>query len=202
MNRKILIAGALGLGLSLTGAAAALAQGGFQGPMNGGPGFHKVHGGPGFGPGRDCGDRAARQAGMLAYAEKKLNVTEAQRGAWNAVVAAVKSGDDAFAKACEATKAAAPKPAEGDKKPAPPALTERLDRMQTFANLRVEQLNKVVPAVKALYEQLSPEQKATADKLMSHGPFAGRDGKGGMHDGSGPRDGGRHEGRHEGRDRG
>lgn len=168
MNRKFLLAATLGLGLALTGGAAALAQGGYQCPMGGTPGAHKMM--KGFGADRMCGgDHEARQAGMLAYAEKKLGITDAQRDAWNGVVAAVKSGGDAMAKACETAKPADPK--------APQTLPQRLDSMQTFATLRAEQATKVVPAVKALYEKLTPEQKTIADGFFSHG-FGGMGGHG------------------------
>lgn len=194
MNRKFLIAATLGLGLSLTGAAAALAQGGFQCPMGAGPGMRPTHGaafdGAGFGPGRNCDDHAARQAGMLAFAEKKLNIADAQRDAWNAVVAAVKADNDAFAKICEAAKAAAPKPAvsdpkTADQKAAPAPLPDRLAQIQSVANLRADHLNKIVPAVKALYEKLTPEQKTIADGFFAHGPMAGQSGGHGGDHGNG-----------------
>lgn len=177
MNRKFLLAATLGLGLALTGGAAALAQGGYQCPMGGmgggmggGYGMHKMGKGHGFD--RMCApDHEARQAGMLAFAEKKLGITDAQRDAWNGVVAAVKAGGDAMAKACETAKPADPK--------APQTLPQRLDRMQTFATLRAEQATKVIPAVKALYEKLTPEQKTIADGFFNRG-------MGGMGGGMGP----------------
>lgn len=171
MNRNFLLAATLGLGLALTGGAAALAQAGYQCPMGGiggGYGMHKMS--KGFGPDRMCNpDHEARQAGMLAYAEKKLGITDAQRGAWNDVVAAVKAGGDAMAKACDAAKPADPNATQ--------TLPQRLDRMQTFATLRAEQAAKVIPAVKALYEKLTPEQKTTADGFFSRG-FGGMGGHG------------------------
>lgn len=159
MNRKFLLAATLGLGLAMTGGAVALAAGD-QCPMGGMGGYHKMS--KGHGPDRMCGsDHEARQAGMLAYAEKKLGITDAQRDAWNGVVAAVKAGGDAMAKACDAAKPADPKATQ--------TLPERLDRMQTFATLRAEQAAKVVPAVKALYEKLTPEQKTVADGFFNRG---------------------------------
>jgi periplasmic protein CpxP/Spy len=183
MNRKFLIAATLGLGLALSGGAAALAQGGYQCPMGGegpgagmgkgmgmGMGMHgKMHGG-GMGPEKMCADHDARQAGMLAYAEKKLAITDAQRDAWNAVVTAMKSNNEAMTKMCDAAKTVDPA--------APVTLPQRLDRMQAMTTMRVEHMGKVIPAVKALYEKLTPEQKTVADGLFAHGPMGGM---GGMH---------------------
>lgn len=177
MNRKFLLAATLGLGLAMTGGAVALAQGGYQCPMGGmggGYGMHKMGKGHGFD--RMCNpDHEARQAGMLAYAEKKLGITDAQRDAWNGVVAAVKAGGDAMAKACAAAKPADPN--------APQTLPQRLDVMQSFATLRAEQAAKAIPAVKALYEKLTPEQKTIADSFFNRG-------MGGMGGGMGPGMGG------------
>jgi periplasmic protein CpxP/Spy len=182
MNRKFLIAATLGLGLALTGGAAALAQSGYQCPMGSdgagmgkgmGMGMHgKMHGG-GMGPEKMCADHDARQAGMLAYAEKKLAITDAQRDAWNAVVTAMKLNNEAMAKTCDAAKTVDPA--------APVTLPQRLDRMQAMTTMRAEHMGKVIPAVKALYEKLTPEQKTTADGLFAHGPMGGMGGMGGMH---------------------
>lgn len=177
MNRKFLIAATVGLGLAFTGVALAAGSG--QCPMGGpggGQGMMQGHGGfgpmgGGFGPGRSCEDHGARQAAMLAYAEKKLNITDAQRGAWNDVVTAVKSGDAAHEAVCAKQKAADPA--------AKVTLPQRLDLMQEHLALKTQHLGKVAPAVKALYEKLTPEQKTTADEFFNHG-------RGGMGHGMGP----------------
>lgn len=181
MNRKFLIAATVGLGLAFTGVA--LAAGGGQCPMGGAGGGHGMmqgHGGfgpmgGGFGPGRSCEDHGARQAAMLAFAEKKLNITDAQRGAWNDVVTAIKSGDTAHEAACAKQKTVDPN--------AKVTLPQRLDQIQEFAATRTQHMAQVIPAVKALYEKLTPEQKTTADEFMNRG-------KGGMGHGMGPGKGG------------
>lgn len=166
MTRNFLIAATLGLGLALTGGAVALAQGGSQCPMMDGAspgqgmGMHKMQGGGMSGPEKMCADHDARQAAMLAYAEKKLGITDAQREAWNGVATALKSNAEAMAKICDAAKTTDPQ--------APVTLPQRLDRMQSFMTLRTEHMAKVIPAVKALYEKLTPEQKTIADGFFCH----------------------------------
>ncbi len=138
-------------------------------------------GGPGQGPdrhfGRMCEDQDAHLAGKLAFAEKKLRITDAQRPAWtkfaDAARASLKPTQDLCAKMKD--------------QPAPTALPQRLERMETMMQTHLQQLQTVRPALTDLYAQLTPEQQKTADSLLPHrgGPGMGGMGGGGM--GHGPR---------------
>lgn len=162
--RKILTATALGLALA-GGLAASplLAQG--MGPDHGG-------GGPGGGPGgfgnpaQMCEGRDARTAGLLAYAETRLGITEAQRPAWDAFRRAVEASDAPMDQAC----------AELANAGRAQSLPERMARMERFGEARLAQLKALRPAVETLYAQLTPEQRQTADGLMSRGWHRHRNG--------------------------
>ena len=165
MKRKTLIGAAVVLG-GLALSAPLLAQGG---PMGG-------RGGPGFGAARMCENRDARLAGMLAYAEKRLNITESQRAAWDSFKQTVETSGAPMAQACADL---------GSAKPAT-TLPERMARMERFQDAMLQQLKAVRPAVETLYAQLTPEQRETADKLMQRGHRHFRGEHRGEHRGPGP----------------
>ncbi|WP_207477768.1 Spy/CpxP family protein refolding chaperone [Arenibaculum pallidiluteum] len=166
MKTKSLIGAAVVLG-ALTVSAPLMAQSG--GP--GGPG--RGPGGPMFGAARMCENREARTAGMLAYAEKRLNITESQRGAWDTFRQAAEASGAPVAQACSELAAAQP----------PRTLPERMARMERFHEATLQQMKTLRPAVETLYAQLTPEQRQTADQLMSRGGWRGR---GHGHGGFGP----------------
>lgn len=195
MKRNLLIAAALGA-VVLGGAVAvpAIAQQFGQGPCAGGQGagmgagmgqgqgmgqgmMWRAHGhrfggdgsgmGPGMGIERMCGeDAAARQAAVLAFAEIKLGITDAQKADWKTFTDAVTASKAATTTACETLKTVDPK--------APATLPERLGRMETMMTAKYQQMTALLPAVTTLYDKLTPEQKATADQMF---PFGGHHGK-------------------------
>ncbi len=150
MKRALMTTAALVIGLGL--AVPVLAQ---QPP---GPG-------PGPGPGRDdgrqfsrmCEDQDARLAGMLAYAEKKLNITDQQRAAWTRLADAAKASQKPTQDLCAKYK----------DQPRPTALPQRLQRMEEMMSARLQQLQQVRPALDDLYAQLTPDQQKTADQLFN-----------------------------------
>ena len=158
--KRILMATA-GLGAMFALAVPVFAQGGPGGP--GGPG-----GGPG-GPGgphmeRMCENRDARLAGMLAFAETKLKITQDQRAAWTKFTDTVKSSDTALDKIC----------ADEANSPRPTTLPQHVERMQQMMAAHLDQVQKVLPALNEVYAALTPEQKKTADEFMNHrGPGHG-----------------------------
>lgn len=150
MKRAILVTATAAVGLVAAAAYAA------PGDRMAGPGGFM--GGPGM-----CTDADARIAGHLAYAEKRLNITDAQRSAWNKVADAVKAGIPAMKATCETVKQAV-----DAKEPAP--LPERLATMQKHAQQHLEDLSRLQPAVAELYAQLTPEQKKIADSFLARPP--------------------------------
>lgn len=147
---------------SLAVAIPAFAQqggpgGGPQGP--GGPG----RGGPGYGFARMCENQDARLAGMLAFAEKKLKITDAQKAAWTKFADQARASEAPMQAACTALK----------DKPQPTTAIERLDRMDTMMTARQAQMHQMVPAIKEMYGQLTPEQQKVADEMLSRGPGRG-----------------------------
>lgn len=148
---------------SLAVAIPAFAQqggaaGGTQGP--GGPG------GPGMGFARMCENHEARLAGMLAFAEKKLKITDAQKAAWTKFADQARASGAAMQAACTALK----------DKPQPANAIERLERMDTMMTARQTQMHQMVPAIKEMYAQLTPDQQKIADEMLNRGA-----GRGGMH---------------------
>jgi hypothetical protein len=160
MKRKLLISAAAatlaaGIGLSVP----VLAQQG-QGPRHEG-GMMEHH----FA--RMCENRDAHIAGMLAYAETRLKLSDDQKPAWNKLAATVKASTKPMDDICTKLKDAPP----------PKTLPERLERVEQIEQARLAQLQQVRPAVADLYQVLRPEQKEIADNFMRGGPH------GFMHDG-------------------
>ncbi|MGY0829796.1 Spy/CpxP family protein refolding chaperone [Azospirillum argentinense] len=172
MKRAMMTTAALVLGLGL--AVPVFAQ---QQP---GPGA-----GPGPGPdggrhfSRMCEDQDARLAGMLAYAEKKLNITDQQRAAWTKFADAAKASQKPTQDLCAKYK----------DQPMPAAAPARLERMEAMMSARLAQLQQVRPAATDLYAQLTPDQQKQADRFLDragHGMMgAGMGGPGPRHHGPG-----------------
>lgn len=133
----------------------------------GGPG-HWMHGegGPSMGgwrgmmqhgmmhrdPRERCEDRLAWRAAMRAYTEAKLNLTAEQRPLWDKVQSAAQAEEQKERQLCGSLKSA-----DGS------TLLDRLDRRQQFLSTRLEGLQSVRPSVQALYQALTPEQRAILD---------------------------------------
>jgi len=162
MKRALMTTAALALGIGL--AVPVFAQ---QQP---GPGAGP---GRGFDPGRQfsrmCEDQDARLAGMLAYAEKKLNITDQQRAAWTKFADAAKGAEKPMQDLCTKYK----------DQPMPTSLPQRTERMEAMMSARLAQLQQVRPALNDLYAQLTPDQQKTADRLLERG--GQRFGGGGHH---------------------
>jgi len=130
-------------------AAQPPAAGG--GPANVGPDR------PAFSPKRFCEDRIARRIGMRAYLKAKLDLKPEQMSAW-----------DAFQKAADAASAkekasCAALPAEQKE---PPSFAERMNQREQRMKSRLESFEAVKPTLLALYDKLTPEQKAAFDRPM------------------------------------
>ncbi|CBS85435.1 Spy/CpxP family protein refolding chaperone [Azospirillum lipoferum] len=176
MKRALLTSALLVAGLGV--AVPVFAQGGpAGGPQPGGPG--PGAGGPDRHFARMCEDQEARLAGKLAYAEKKLNITEQQRAAWTKFADAARSSLKPTQELCVKFKDA----------PRPAALPQRLERAEQMMQAHLQQLQTVRPALTDLYAQLTPDQQKQADRMLNQGPggMGGHMGKHmGGHQGMGP----------------
>ena len=114
-----------------------------------------------------CDLMEAHQAGMLAFAEVRLGITDAERPAWTKLVTAVKTSSAPLKQLCLSTAG----------QPEPKTLPDHLHRMEAMETARLEQLRQVTPAIEDLYGMLTPKQKEIADRLvegmMPHGPGPG-----------------------------
>ena len=108
-------------------------------------------------PQRRCIDRLAWRAARRAYVEAKLDLTPQQRPLWDRVEAVAHNAEQKQRQFCRQLT--------------PPAETtalDRLDRAQQFLSAALDALQAARPAVQALYQALTPEQRAIFDH-----PFRG-----------------------------
>jgi hypothetical protein len=165
----------------LTSAAAS--NGGFDGapqiaqaappvaapPATGGP---ALAGGPermmrDFSPKAFCEDRIARRIGNRAYIKARLDLKADQVPAWDAFQ---KAADEAGTRE-KARCASLPTEIK-----TPPSFPDRLTRQEEMMKTRLESIQAVKPTLMALYDKLSPEQKAVFDRPMM-GPHHGGPGR-------------------------
>ena len=103
-------------------------------------------------PQERCTDRLAWRAAMRAYAEAKLNLTPEQRPLWDKVQSAAQAEAQKERQLCASRKPVAES-----------TLLDRMDRMQQVLSTRLDALQSSKPAVQALYQALTPEQRAILD---------------------------------------
>ena len=120
-----------------------------------------------FSPKAFCEDRIARRIGNRAYLKARLDLKADQVPAWDAFQ---KAADEASAK--EKAKCAS-LPTEIK---TPPSFPDRLSRQEEMMKSRLESIQAVKPTLMALYDKLSPEQKAAFDRPMM-GPHHGGPGR-------------------------
>ncbi|MBV8576691.1 MAG: Spy/CpxP family protein refolding chaperone [Acetobacteraceae bacterium] len=99
-----------------------------------------------------CEERLAWRAAMRAYTEAKLDLTPEQRPLWDRVESIAQSEQQKERQLCSSLK-----PRDET------TVLDRLDRMQQFLSTRLEALQAAKPAVQALYQALTPEQRAIFD---------------------------------------
>ncbi len=144
----------LAAALVVVTASLAAVQGLQAAPADGkaagaGPDFSKM-----------CEVREAQQAGHLAFVQKRLNITTAQQDAWNRFAAKVAVANEPVNTLCTSLAG----------QPRPTTLPQKLDRAEQMINARTAQFSAMKVAAIELYGQLTPEQQATADKLLARGP--------------------------------
>jgi hypothetical protein len=103
-------------------------------------------------PRERCEERLAWSAAMRAYTEAKLDLTPEQRPLWDKVQSIAQSEQQKERQLCSALK-------PGDET----TVLDRLDRMQQSLSTRLDALQAAKPAVQALYQALTPEQRAIFD---------------------------------------
>jgi hypothetical protein len=125
-----------------------------------------------FNPKAFCLDRVARRAGNRTYLKVKLDLKPEQMTAWDNFA---KASDDADVKDTARCNAL---PTDMKERP---NYVQQLTLEETYMKARVERIEAVKPSLVALYDTLTPEQKAVLDRPR---PMM----MGGMHrHGGGPR---------------
>lgn len=113
-------------------------------------------------PQQACIDRLARRAGFIASIGFKLNLTSEQKPLWDKVMAVTQSSEEAQRKLCDALPANAQ---DRDKLTA----IDRLHHREQVLQARLQALQQVDPAVQALYDKLTPQQKEIIDHPFRRG---------------------------------
>ena len=113
-------------------------------------------------PRQACIDRLARRAGVVASLGFKLNLTDEQKPLWDKVIAANESAQDVQRKLCDALPASAE--ASGKE-----TVIDRMNHWEHMLQARLQGLQQAEPAVQALYEKLTPAQKAILDHPFRRG---------------------------------
>jgi len=133
----------------------------------GGPGHDEMHHGWGrwaqhVSPQQACVDRLARRAGFVASMGFKLDLTADQKPLWDKVVAATQTAQDSQRKLCASL------PASADDR-GKETLIDRMNHRQQMLQGQLQALQQTEPAVQALYEKLTPQQKAIVDHPFHRG---------------------------------
>jgi len=105
-----------------------------------------------------CLDGLARRAGRLAYLGVRLNLTPQQQPLWEKVQGVAQDAQQKGRQLCTSLK---PEPST--------TIMDRLDRREQFLSLKLSALQAARPALQALYQALTPEQRAILDHPLRHG---------------------------------
>ena len=115
-----------------------------------------------------CSEMYARQSARMAYLDAKLDLTAQQRPLfekWRQSVVESAAGERAL---CQSVTV---------KNDAPPTIVERHEHMEKMLEAKVKAMQASTPALKALYDSLTPAQRTTLDR-PSHGHFGRHEGMG------------------------
>jgi hypothetical protein len=111
-------------------------------------------------PQQRCEERLARRAGIIAYTVAKLNLTAEQRPLWDKLNGILQSSSDRERQLCASLKPPEQRAQE--------TILDRTKRREQFLTARLQTLQQARPALEALYQALTPEQKAILDHPMQH----------------------------------
>jgi LTXXQ motif family protein len=107
-------------------------------------------------PRERCDERLAHRAGIIAYTVSKLNLTAEQKPLWDKLNGAIQSAADKERQLCASLPTQPGPEAQG-------TILDRMSRREQFLSARLQGMQQARPALEALYQALSPEQKATID---------------------------------------
>jgi hypothetical protein len=140
------------------------APGGPGGPDRDGPGGMRRdwHRWADVSPQQACIDRIARRAGFVAAMGVKLNLTDQQKPLWDKVIVASQQAQNGEKQVCSTL----PTSAEARGKE---SIVDKMHHMQAMMQARLQGLQQAEPAVEALYNALTPEQKAMLDHPFHRG---------------------------------
>jgi hypothetical protein len=113
-------------------------------------------------PQQMCVDRLARRAGFVASIGFKLNLTPDQKPLWDKVVTATQGAQDTQRKLCDAL------PASADDR-GKETVIDRMKHREQMLQAQLQAMQQTEPAVQALYDKLTPEQKAIVDHPFRRG---------------------------------
>jgi hypothetical protein len=99
-----------------------------------------------------CIDRLARRAAMRAYVGAELGLTPEQQPLWDKLQSIAQTEQQKERQLCSNMR-----PREEE------TMLDRLDRMQAFLSTRLEAIQAAKPAVQALYQALTPDQRTIFD---------------------------------------
>ena len=103
-------------------------------------------------PQQRCIDRLAWRAARRAYVEAELDLTAEQRPLWDKLQSIAQAEQQKERQWCQQLK-------PGEQSTA----LDRMDRAQQFLSARLDAVQSAKPALQALYQALTPEQRAIMD---------------------------------------
>lgn len=135
-------------------------------PMAGGVGMHDQIGPMGQGwmrqmmvgrsPRERCEERLAWRAGVIAYTVTKLNLSAEQKPLWDKLNGIAQGATDRERQLCASLPSVEQRGQE--------TILDRVNRREQFLSARLQALQQAKPALEALYQALSPDQKATINQ--------------------------------------
>jgi hypothetical protein len=113
-------------------------------------------------PQQACIDRIARHAAFTASIGFKLNLTADQKPLWDKLLAATQTAEENQRQLC------AQLPASTEARDRETVI-DRLNYRQQMLQAQLQALQQTQPAVQALYDKLTPDQKALFDRPFRRG---------------------------------
>lgn len=104
-------------------------------------------------PQQRCIDRLAHRAARRAYVETKLDLTAEQRPLWDKLQTIAQGEVQKERQLCEQLKPGVST-----------TVLDRMNRAQELLSARLDALQSAKPALQALYQALTPEQRAIMDR--------------------------------------
>ena len=152
MTRKIVMATAVVAGLAAA-VPVAMTQNVFAqpAPQAGGPQAPRP-------------ERPSRIEGRLAFLKTELKITDAQTQQWNALAAVMRQQDQTMRDQMRQMREQ-----REQRRDKPLNAVERFERRERMSTAQLERSKQFLAAFKPLYDQLSDEQKKTADELFARG---------------------------------